>query len=583
MHLNALIRRTIAVAIVAISVAPLVAQQAAPATAPQASASQGGVPSYIKPETAEQRKARLGTAEDPGVDPDPAKRWWRYGQEYTIEKYERKWAAYDQPAGWVRPMAMVNYAAEIYQQNETSVWVWMPVFEEPKPAAADAAPVVPKSRYDDSHIAYFKRVRPQFSALTPPASNRVVRFKESSTGLPVSGSWRNSLAVVDMNNDGKVDLVAPPERGGRNPMPSIFLGDGKGGWKYWESVVWPRALDYGGIAAGDFNKDGKQDLAFAVHLDGVHVFLGDGKGNFEDASEGLPRDFPTRRVTTVDVDMDGDLDIVASSEGPTVVQSMTAPVGRVRVYLNERKGKLWRGVDVVDPSVKIGGDWVTVANLDGDKYPDIVTSSVFFGSTEILNLSKGAGKWSPVASDGDLIPSLSYYFASTAGKFSSRRKDDAIVTSVRFWPSDLDGSIVPAPPATSVTNIDRFVVGKDGVKRHSIARFDSGEGISGISSGDVDGDGQLDLLYVMNEPREAGLLLGDGKGGFRTAVLEGLPIEQNKTYDVRLADVNGDRKLDVIVMYETASSTALAARDGSVNVFLNQGAGAVSAPAGAVK
>ncbi|MFZ2493706.1 MAG: VCBS repeat-containing protein [Thermoanaerobaculia bacterium] len=578
MHLNAFIRWTIALAVLSGSIAPLVAQDAAPqATAAQASKPDGSTPSYIRPETPEQRKARLGTTEDPGLEPDSTKQWWRHGHTYTIEKYERKWAAYDQPAGWVRPMAMVNFAAEIYQQNDTHVWAWMPVFEKRQ---EEDPPMAPKSRFDDTHIAYFHRVRTQFSELIPPAVNRVVRFKESSAGLPDSGSWRNSLAVADMNKDGKLDLIAPPERGARNLMPSIFLGDGKGGWKYWESVIWPRPLDYGSVAAADFNKDGNQDLAFAVHLDGVHVFLGNGKGSFVDASEGLPRDFPTRRLTTADVDLDGDVDLVVSSEGPTVIQNATAPVGKVRVFLNESKAKSWRGVDVVDPSVKIGGDWVTTANLNGDKYPDIITSSVYFGGMEMVHLSKGAAKWEHVASDGDLIPSLSYYFASTAGKFSSKKQDDAILTSVRFWPGDLDPNVVPLPPLTEVTNIDRVVVSKDGAKRIPIARYATGQGISGIASGDVDGDGELDLLYLLNAPRAAGLLLGNGKGGFSTAVLEGLPLEDNKTYDVRLADVNGDKRLDVVIMYETASTTALAARDGAVKVFLNQGAGAAQTAPG---
>jgi len=41
------------------------------------------------------------------------------------------------------------------------------------------------------------------------------------------------------------------------------------------------------VAAADFNKDGKMDLAFGVHLNGVTVFLGDGNGKFTESRTGV--------------------------------------------------------------------------------------------------------------------------------------------------------------------------------------------------------------------------------------------------------------------------------------------------------
>src|SRR5947208_16799223 len=98
---------------------------AAPQTvAPQSSAKvpEGGMPTWIIPETPEHRRERLGTAVDPGINPDPSMHFWRFGHSFHIEKYERKWAAYDREEGSVRPMANVNFAFEIYQQNERYVW-----------------------------------------------------------------------------------------------------------------------------------------------------------------------------------------------------------------------------------------------------------------------------------------------------------------------------------------------------------------------------------------------------------------------------------------------------------------------------
>src|SRR5207244_2295185 len=95
----------------------------APATgsAAQVSAAvpDGGVPQFLRAETPEQRKARLGTAEDPGLNPDENKHYWRYGKSYHISKYDRRFAVYDaSDANYVRPIGMINFAYEIYQQNE---------------------------------------------------------------------------------------------------------------------------------------------------------------------------------------------------------------------------------------------------------------------------------------------------------------------------------------------------------------------------------------------------------------------------------------------------------------------------------
>src|SRR5258708_34444755 len=172
------------------SAAAVQTPQPKPATAsPSEAVPEGGIPAWIRPETPEHRRTRLGTSEDPGTNPDSEKHWGRYGRSYTIERYERKWAAYDREDGWVRPMAMVNFAWEIYQQNDRYVWVWIPV-DQPALHGTDAngAQLPPPSRYNDLEIAFFKKSQSQFTALTPAASSKKIRFEESSDGLPTQGS-----------------------------------------------------------------------------------------------------------------------------------------------------------------------------------------------------------------------------------------------------------------------------------------------------------------------------------------------------------------------------------------------------------
>lgn len=561
------------------------APPAAPSNAAAApSTVDGGEPHWIKPETAEQRKLRLGLNEDPGPDPDPTKKWFRYGHMYTIGKNDRRWVNYDNPPaeGFVRPFGFINIYHEMYQQNEKWVWTWDPVRDDPSNQQPVEEEAPPQSQYTAEQLEYLQRVRSEFAPLAPASSDVTVHFKESSDGLPSSGSWRNSLTVADMNGDGCPDIVAPPERGVPNGSPSIFLGDCKGHWTFWKDVKWPRTLDYGSVVAADFNKDGKMDLAFGVHLTGVFVFLGDGKGNFTDASDGLSADFPSRRIVVTDVDHDGYPDIVALSEGPTPRDEAlkTTKYGKLRVYYNRQKGTKWEGENIATPDQYFGGDWLSTGNFNDDKYPDFIGASVFYNGPNILYVSDGPKKFKLVGGYGKLIPYYSYHYANAAGHFSSKKLDDAIISYVRVWPDTIDPKIVPPPATTPIVGIDRITFSGSEPVRTPVIRWASGRGIWGMAAGDLDGDGNTDIIYTRAEPRGIDILLGDGKGGFRKAAIDGMRLELNTNYDVKLADVNGDGRLDLILAYESSGGSMLSQRDGSIHVYLNMGAThAAAAPA----
>src|SRR5438270_606325 len=184
------------------------AQTSAPQPAPAATTTSvppGGMPVFIRTETPQQRKDRLGIQEDPGINPDPNKHYWRFGHSQHIERFDRKWAVYDQPQGMVRPFGNANIAFEIYQQNDQYVWTWV---LDPEPVAPDAEmkEVQRANRYNQATLDFLKKERPQYAALAPTASEKVIHFREASNGLPNRGSWRNSLAVADMNGDGCPDI-----------------------------------------------------------------------------------------------------------------------------------------------------------------------------------------------------------------------------------------------------------------------------------------------------------------------------------------------------------------------------------------
>ena len=123
----------------------------------------------------------------------------------------------------------------------------------------------------------------------------------------------NGFSVAaDFNGDGKLDLAVCD---GPNNNVAIFLGDGAGNFAAAPNSPVSVGAQPDAIVAGDFNNDGKLDLAVANASDNtITVLLGNGDGTFTQAS-GSP--YPVGKfpfsIAAADFNGDGKLDLAVAN------------------------------------------------------------------------------------------------------------------------------------------------------------------------------------------------------------------------------------------------------------------------------
>jgi len=227
------------------------------------------------------------------------------------------------------------------------------------------------------------------SVSCPDGSADVLLGKGDGTFDPAvdycsGGSTPMSVAVADVNQDGKPDLIVANNNSNNI---GVLLGNGDG--------TFQPALTYDAgsmnpmsVIVSDVNKDGNRDLLVGGFYNKVSVLLGDGAGSFQTAGSYDTGGLYVNSIATGDVNGDGIPDVLAANE----YACSGCENGSVGVLLGNGDGTFQPAV-----AYSSGGNaaWaVAVADVDGDQKRDLAVVNYSSNNVGIL-LGNGDGTFQP--------------------------------------------------------------------------------------------------------------------------------------------------------------------------------------------
>jgi Ca2+-binding RTX toxin-like protein len=189
-------------------------------------------------------------------------------------------------------------------------------------------------------------------------------------------SGLSAIALGDFNNDGKLDLAAGTIT---SPIVSILLGDGL--FNYLPSFTYNVGQATRAIALADFNDDGILDLAQVKSgISGVFVGLGSNPGSFGQPTSfnftktplgGFPVGTQPRSVAIADINGDGFLDIL-------VANSVTDDIS---LLLGDGTGSFGAATYYAAAD---GSRAVAIADINGDSKLDLVVGNELDDTISVL-------------------------------------------------------------------------------------------------------------------------------------------------------------------------------------------------------
>jgi hypothetical protein len=299
------------------------------------------------------------------------------------------------------------------------------------------------------------------------------------------------------------------------------------------------------VTVGDFNGDGKLDLAVANSSPNgstVSILLGNGDGTFQGAQNFSAGGDEGSSVAV------GDFDGRHYANGQPILDLAVANYNSVAVLMGNGDGTFQTPKNYPIPSNAVG---LTVADFDGDGTPDIAVATGYGVSWLLGN---GDGTFRPAQT----ISFSSFPTSVAAADLNHDGKQDLVVAFEEGFISVLLGNgdgMFQAPRNYSAGG------GSNG----------SAEAYS-LKVADFNGDGNLDLAFVDPVYGNAGVFLGNGDGTFQPVRTFSAGANFPESRFLAVGDFNGDGTADLAVANSVDDGTH------PVKALLGNGDGSFQTP-----
>ncbi len=220
------------------------------------------------------------------------------------------------------------------------------------------------------------------------------RMRTDQPGLATGQSPErvNAAYAVDMVGNGRLDLYLIAEKG---PRPHNYLYYNQGGAAFRRKAHGEQDSHSFLSFWGDLNGDGAPDLLLPDQ-DRTGLYLNRGDGRFEKRESGIDRGATGWQGALVDLDVDGDLDLVLGDRG-------------IAAYFNDGAARFQRRDGLFGPSsdhFPFSTETTSVCNvgdIDHDGFPDLLVQTVVEGETRLrLFVRRADGRYEDVAPSAGL-------------------------------------------------------------------------------------------------------------------------------------------------------------------------------------
>jgi hypothetical protein len=286
-------------------------------------------------------------------------------------------------------------------------------------------------------------------------------------------------------------------------------------------TVFPAGTRPGSVAVGDFNRDGRADVAVATSNSAL-VLLGNGDGSFQSAANVATLASP-QAIAVADFDGNGTSDLITANSSSNDISVM-----------------LGNGAGAFSPPAHfpagVNPFSLAVADFNGDGHPDAAVGNLD-GTVSIL-LGIGDGTFTPATSI--VVGTLpNFTQAVLSADFNRDGHPDLAVA---------DGS----------TNTVAILLGTGTGSFSPLVRFPVGLTPIAITAGDIDGDGFLDLATANVFSNNVTILFGTGTGSFQPALSVAFnSIFFGGPFAIAYGDYNNDGHGDLAVANNAISTIAI--------------------------